>query len=144
MFTPDSLLTIAIDARAEYERLLKLYPVGTSNSERNESWDRSERALACAAWMEQQGVESAAHVGPFSSFDLKKGSIVRIRKGSRIFSTDPSVGQEGIVSPRAQTVTVWNYFPGYVHEGRVINPTVRWSGSKSYWRWTDANNVDLV
>lgn len=149
MFTPKSLRELADVAQAEYLELLKLHPPGTIHEGRNNAYRRAEQALACAKWMEQQGIAEQAHVGPFSSFSpLAKGTQVRIRKGSIVHSTKG----EPRTTARDQLIKVHFFDPGYVDtysraekDGAVVRrPQVTWAGAGGYWRWTDLNNVELL
>lgn len=149
-YTPATLLEMAAKAQARYEELRVQFPPGTINRERNEARELSETALACASWMESHGHTELANVGPFMTVKPRPGSRVRIRKGSRIFSTHPSIGPEGTVSTRDQAVLVRSVNAGYVDRRyqrsseEIVQGTVRWAGAGGYWRWTDINNVELL
>lgn len=151
-FTPASLLALAGEKEELYRQLLALHPPGTINDDRNAARDLSEIALECAQWMEGRGIAVLAHVGPFHSFVPKRGDRVRIKKGSIVFSTAPGIDRQGVVTQRAQLVTVHDadrgYFSSDGYRGsdgdRLRQGQVRWAGAGGYWRWTDLNNVELV
>lgn len=147
LFTPESLLQIAAEAEVEYRALLKLHPPGTSNKERNDAYDRREKALLCADWMEKNGFKELSNVGPFMNTQLKKGDEIKVRKGAVIFSTHPSAGQKGTEAKRDQIIRVHSFDPGFVdtmpgaQNGNVRQGRVTWPGTGGYWRWTDINNT---
>ena len=150
MYAPASLLSIAAASEKRYTALLAQFPPGTIHHERNEAHREMEMALACAAWMEANNLTELENVGPFGVAKVERGAMMRIRKGSRIFSTAPGVGREGVEAKRAQVIKVHSYDPGYVNllggndNGDVRQGTIRWAGAGGYWRWTDINNVELL
>jgi hypothetical protein len=156
MFTPDSLLELACAAEARYKELCVAFPAGTVNDERNDARRQMERAVACAEWMLKCGHAVLSHVGPFGIVAARKNSRARILKGARVFGTGPNIDREGIVLARAQVVTVRSVDCGYVDtesfpiRGRdsgasaVRQPRVNWSGTGSYWRWTDITNIEHI
>ena len=148
MFTPQSLLEMSVNDTNKYETLLKEFPPGTVNTERNDAHMRASKALLCAEWMEKEGITEIANIGPFLSTHIIKGQRIKLRKGSLVFGTFKG-GQEGITLTRAQTITVHDVYSGYVDQERggkvaLRQPAVVWAGSGGYWRRTDLNNVELV
>ena len=150
MFTPESLFAMAVKDQDRYDELLKEFPPGTVNRERNDAQERSTHALLCAQWMEKQGLAELANVGPFMTTSLVKRQRVRIRKGSRVFGTFAG-GKEGIVLARAQMITVHDLYRGYVFvdqhrqiDPKIVQAEVLWAGSGGYWRRTDINNVEAA
>jgi hypothetical protein len=151
MFTRDNLLQTAAEAEIEYQRLLVLYPPGTFHDGRNKAYELMNKALACAAWMEKQGINEIANVGPFMSIKAERGVKVRIKKGAEIRSTDPKY-KGGKIAVKPFQVTVFDVFDGYLdtmsrgtpREPEIVQAKVEWVGTHGYWHWTDANNVELV
>jgi hypothetical protein len=105
--------------------------------------------------MEQNNIEEIAHVGDFSSFELKKGQQVRLRRGAIIYSTSPSVGRGGKVNTLNRKIKVDYVNSGYIDiyslygfsddsEKSVRNGQVNWAGAGGYWFWTDINNVEFI
>jgi hypothetical protein len=156
MFTKESLRQMADDAEKTYRELLVAHPPGTVHDGRNDAHDLMERARLCADWMEVHGIGETANIGPFMTNLPKRGQQVRIRKGAKIFSTDPKTGREGEIAQRARVVTLHSVDKGYIdhHLGRkwtderhapvVVQARVDWAGAGGYWRWTDIENVELV
>jgi len=150
MFTPESLLAIAAEAEARYQALLAEHPPGTINQERNDAYDLAEKALVCAEWLERSGRGSLAYVGPFGTLPFGRGSRVRIRKGAIIRSTKPGTPREGVPAKTTHVVTVHDIHCGFAStwgslgEEKVRQPAVNWAGDGGYWRWVDANDVEVV
>jgi hypothetical protein len=143
MYSKDSLLEMAAAADKEYLELLELYPPGICHYGRNNARRVMEEALACACWMEKNGLNEVANVGPFVSSTYSKMQKVRLKKGSVIFGTHPSIGKDGIVTTRAQTVILFSGNKGYVgYDGEIAQGKVEWVGTGGYWKWTDINNVE--
>ena len=150
MLTAESLLAMATEAEARYQQLRTQHPPGTLNAERNDEHDLAEKALVCAQWLEQRGGGPLAYVGPFGNLRLKRGDLVRIRRGAVMHSTHPSVPREGKPYLGTRPVKVFDIDRGYVTtqsaygEEKVVQPRVHWAGAGGYWCWVDANDVELV
>lgn len=138
-YTPDGLLEQARAAAEAHERLLAQHPPGTFNQERNDARDLRDKLLACAKHMQDQGIASAMHVGPFSAEQFRKGQRVRIRAGARVRSTNPKARQ--VQATRARVVTVFSIDRGYVCDDGVRNPEVCWVGTGGFWCYADLNDV---
>lgn len=148
MFTPESLLALATESEAIYLELLKQHPPGTIHDGRNEARRSMEQAMACAAWMEKSDHKELAYVGPFGSLPFSRGARVRVRKGAVVRGI--KVAKGGAPAKTSHVVTVHSIDQGYVwHDGpdgrdAVHQPKVHWAGAGGYWRWVDANDVELV
>lgn len=139
-FTPEIPLEQARVADEAYERLLAQHPSGTVNQERNDARELRDNLRACAKHMQDHGIASAMHIGPFSAEQFHKGQRVRIRAGASVRSTDPKARL--VTTSRARVITVFSIHPGYAswYED-VKNPEVCWVGSGGYWCSTDLNEV---
>ncbi len=73
MFTPDSLLNIAITAHAICKN-------SETAEQRSRAWTLYEHAMACAEWLDNQKVKEMSHVGPFGDVPFKKGQKVRVKQ----------------------------------------------------------------
>ena len=148
MLSPESLLELATSSEAEYRELQKLHPPGTVHDRRNEARRSMEEAMACAAWMEKNGHKELAYVGPFGSLPFSRGVRVRVRKGAVVHGI--KVPKGGVPAKTSHIVTVHSVDKGYVwHDGpdgrdAVHQPRIHWAGTGGYWRWVDANDVELV
>lgn len=148
MFTVKILLDMATEAEKSYLKLREKFPPGTYNKDRNDKYTEMHNALTCAAWMEKEGISEIENVGPFSSVLvklLKKKDRVKIKKGSIVHSTHPSIPREGIVTNRIQTITIFSIDKGYVNESdkgdEVKNGSVHWVGAGGYWKWCSVNDI---
>jgi len=148
MFTPESLLNDALRFEAVYLALLKQFPSGTYNEERNTARRNFDDALFCAAWMEQQGIEQLPNVGPFMTMSVSKGQQLRLKRGATIFGTGSGLPREGKQIVRTQVIKTHYVDAGYVDridsQPRFCQGKVHWVGPNGYWRWSDINNFDLV
>ncbi len=150
MYTPATLLEIAAQAEARYKTLLLDHPPGSVHDGRNLAREEMEAALACAAWLEQQGIREIANVGPFVTTRCRRGDRVRVRRGARVYSTHPQTPREGVETQRSQVVTIHAVYQGYVNtladprQPEVVQGKVHWAGAGGYWRWTDINNVERI
>lgn len=149
MFTPDSLLQMAIDADVRYQALALAHPTGV-NDERSEARELRDKALACAAWMEKFGLTERAAIGPFAAFVPSKGQRVRVKKGAVITGTNPQTPRDGVASTRDQIVTVNWAHAGFIDHGRhfsrreedaMRDGEVTWVGAGGYWRRASLNDV---
>jgi len=136
MFTPDSLLQIAVDAE-----------IAAQTEDCDQRWSlmrRRDAALATAAWMERNGVTEAANIGPFGNIALPSGKV-RVRKGAPLRGTGNHVPE---TTGTSYVIKVVSVDEGYVFDdGRTItlrNQTVHWAGRGGYWRWTDVTNVERI
>lgn len=145
-FNPASLLALAMEAEATYGGLLQLHPPGTIHDGRNVAYEAVRSALACAAWMERTGKTDLAYVGPFGTLPFSRGARVRVRKGAVVYGIGRT--RDGEAAKASRVVTVHSIDKGCSwQEGReehVRQPLVHWAGSGGYWRWVDANDVELV
>lgn len=146
MFTPQGLLAFAAEQEELYQELLKKYPPGTVNDERNEAHRKSDEALICAAWMEKNGYAELKHVGSFASFKPKRGDIVLIPKGTRIRSLNPAERGQEKRAGKSYTVEVFDHYPGWVDVVRQVvhQPVVNWAGAGGYWQSADMNDITPV
>lgn len=149
-FTPESLLAYGVEQESIYRCLLEQFPPGSTHGGRSQAYRTMEAALQCAAWMEVAGVTAARYVGPFTTRRYRRGDRVRLKRGARVHGTGPHIGREGLVLTRAQQITVHDFQEGHVWsdnpraDGDVIrHAQVHWVGAGSYWRWTDANNIEF-
>lgn len=142
-WTPARLLDLSTQQDLKYRHLLEMHPPGTVHEGRNSAHQRSEQALACAEWMERNGIERLRLVGPFGTLSFTRGQHVRLAKGSIIYGTGSGIPRGGKPLGRETAVTLHSIDPGYVDVStrEVRQPKVTWAGSGGYWRWTDANNV---
>lgn len=112
--------------------------------------ETSEQALAllCAEWMESNGVEGAAHVGPFSAVEMPSmeemlGQAVYLKSGASFQSLRPK-HPIGTVT-RAHNVTVANVRPGSVYRDadglHCVPPKICWAGTGNHLCYVDANSV---
>lgn len=148
MFTPDSLLEIALQQQALIDGMGAHVP-GTYHGQSYDLRRTRDKALKAAEHMQAQGITEAAHVGEFQSFEVKPGDTVRLRKGAVIFSTSRQVPREGKINGSNRRIKVHHMHAGFIDysgmsRGEVRNGTVNWSGTGSYWYWTDINNVELI
>lgn len=156
MFTPASLLEIALAAEARYDALRAQFPPGTFSAERNEARTEMDRAVACADWMEQNGLTELSHVGSFGEVHVARQQRVRIKRGALVHNLRPGSPRETVLD-RPQVVTLHFVDPGYVdpdamrmrgHRDEryplVRQPRVTWSGTGGYWRSTDITNVEAI
>lgn len=60
----------------------------------------------CARHMQEQGIVSAMHIGPFSAVQFSKGQRVRIRAGAHVRSTDPRA--RSVTLARARVITIFS------------------------------------
>ena len=139
MFTPATLLNIAIDAEFAYHS-------ATNGDDRMEAFSLKERAMVCAEWLDAQPVKEMTHVGPFGEIPFKKGQKVRVKKGAVIQSTHPQ--KRTYKAGTSHTVELHLVCAGYVHTHHglpeMFDPMVEWAGTGGYWCWTHPNNVELV
>ena len=138
MYTVDVLLTMA----AEADALFNDRRVAAKNY--SELHNIRELAMACAEWMDTNGFSELPWVGPFGKPPFKKGDVVRVKKGARIYSTKKSNSKN---AGRNYPVTLAYVHPGYVSHWRDVSveqPKVEWAGAGGYWCWTDPSNVQLV
>jgi hypothetical protein len=148
MFTPDSLLDIALEQDAIIAGMGAHVP-GTYHGEHYAARQRRDKALKAAEHMQAHGIVSAAHIGEFQSFQVREGDVVRLRKGATVFSTSRQVPRDGKPNGVNRKIRVRSVHQGYIDysgmsQGEVRNPTVHWAGTGSYWYWTDINNVELI
>lgn len=143
--TPDSLLAIAAEAKAQ---------IGSMTGDSPDAWKaRSdirrilEQASMAAEWMNAQGIKEAVYVGPFGpKIDINRGDRIRLKTGIRVTSTSNRLCTEA--TKRARVVNAWNVNEGWVGRGQqrgeieVRNPQFHWVGTNSYWCWTDMTNVE--
>jgi hypothetical protein len=135
MFTPDSLLDLAVAADEKVRRPDYI-------EDRWELRRQRDDAFLAALWMENNDRRDARAVGPFGAVQITQGSRVRIRRGAEISGS----GERHALC--AHTVTVRSVSDGYVGldvNDRIVvrNQSVVWSG-KNGWRTTDAINVTMV
>ncbi|WP_404667049.1 hypothetical protein [Roseateles asaccharophilus] len=145
MLTAEGLLAIAVEADAEYQRLLALHPPGTFNAERNDAREKAEQALICAQWMEKQGATTLAFVGPLGDAPFKRGDLVRVRKGAIMRSTNPKVPRQGQAYMGTRPIKIHGIDRGYLRDREeVVQPRINWAGTGGYWCWVEANDVELT
>jgi len=132
MFTPERLLNIAVEA----ERQAKSNPASAFEARRT-----AQEAIACAVWMEKNGIPELPCVGPFTDRLPRRGDKVRIKAGAKISSTSDRSRR---ILTRAYKVTVHDAFLGSVRDGDISQPTVHWAGSGGYWCWTDLASVEFL
>lgn len=150
MFTPSKLLDIAIAQQAVVDA--NPQTPGTSNDVNYQARKLRDKALAAGEWMERNGHAALDHVGDFSTFKLNNGQTVRLRKGAVIHSTNPQVPREGQINKLNRKIRIHHVICGFTdycgmvadRDEPIRNPSVNWSGTGSYWYWTDANNVEVV
>lgn len=138
--TPEVMGAIA----AECKKMASL----ESDEKKNQDWKSlGDDALE----IQEYGLcpsEGVKVLGPYLTSDAlmpEKGDKVSIAKGADISSTHPDSNLEDTVSLRKQTVTVRSVHGGYVdkdRETKIVDPTVKWSGAGSYWRWTSIANIE--
>lgn len=98
-------------------------------------------ALAAAAWLERAGLREARFVGPFGGPLPQKDQRVRIRRGALVRDARGKARTSG----RSQTILVHRVRKGWIDLDRTVhNPEVVWAGAGGYWRWTDANDVEIM
>jgi hypothetical protein len=143
MFTPDSLLDIAIASETEIRAL----------SANHKDTQKMESAFLCALWMENNHRSSMITVGPFGELPIKPGDRVRIAKGSQVFgritNAESAAGKSTMrIAGCSHVVTVQNTnagYAGYDYQDRLVvrQQQVVWSGQRD-WRRTDAENVTVL
>lgn len=102
---------------------------------------RRDQALMAASWLEREGRREARFVGPFGNPLPQRGQTVRVKRGVEVSGTGKN---HKVVSGRSDVVTVHRVVPGWAERDGVRNPLVVWAGTGGYWRWTDANNVEII
>lgn len=150
MFTPDSLLELAIQQQAIVDA--NPQAPGTFNDTNYQARKLRDKALAAGEWMQRKGHTELAYVGDFSTVELAKGQTVRLRKGAVVYSTNPQVPREGQLNKLNRKVRIHHVICGFTdycgmvadRDEPIRNPTVNWAGTGSYWYWTDANNIEVI
>ncbi len=147
MYTQQRLLDIAAEAESTYN----------NNRETVVSERLIRDALACAVYLDEwdyKGDHGLRFVGPFpAELPFKKGDIVKIRKGAKIWTTNPKYRSKNPPNPRTRDlmgdkragrtleVKLNRVSNGYVLSGKVYQPVVEWAGEGGYWFWCDATEV---
>lgn len=151
LFTFESLSAYAEEQRAIYEELLAQHPAGSRCEGRYRAYQNMNAALLCAEWLQRSGSQSTRFVGPFSARTYRQGERVRVTKGTRIYSSKPGTGKFGDIAQRNHVITVHRFNEGFIgdmstpSDGACIrHAQVTWLGAGSYWRWTDAVNIEPV
>lgn len=136
IYTPDSLLEIAVQAGKDYE----------NNIDRLGNYYLEKDAFSCASYMESNDIKEASNIGPFNSHGIKAGDKVRVKMGSKL----GGYNLHSEFARKSYVVTVSRISNGEVVYDvtdeapiDVINAQVTWSG-KNGWVWTDINNVEKV
>jgi hypothetical protein len=147
MFTPDSLLEIALQQQAIVDA--NPQTPGTINDINYEARKLRDKALAAGSWMQEHGIARLEHVGEFTSFEVAKGQTVRLRRGAIVYSTNPQVPREGKTNKLNRNIRAHHVIRGYVDicgmaDTAVRNVSINWAGAGCYWYWTDINNVEIV
>jgi len=146
--TPEWLFAMATEQEALYLALKEEFPSGTKHEGKSIARRHMEDALACAQWLERQQGGSLERVGPYGGVKIRRGQVIRVARGSLIFSTQSKWPRAGKISIRAQVVKLDRLSEGCVDwsegEPRIVQAGAHWPGEGGYWRWTDANNVSVV
>ena len=145
MFTTEMLLEMAAEQEAIYRERSILFPPGTVDNARNDARQKMDDLIACATWMDCEGVKERRNIGPFQTTVLSKGSIASIPRGTPYRTTHPS-GRGGKIAKRKMTFKVHNVQNGYVNRSDkeappITNGTAHWAGTGGYWCWVD---IELV
>ena len=143
MITVEYLLNLATEQESLYTELSQKYPPGTVSPERNDAYQKYQKALIAANWMEENNIEKLHHVGCFSAREIRKTDEVVIKARSLIETTHPK--GKAITSKKQTIRNVRRIDQGYISEQdkTVVAPKLVWAGAGGYCRWTDLNNVDL-
>lgn len=150
MFTPTSLLELAIVNRAIYDSSTNI----PRSREDMEAYHLAQQAETCALWLERFGDgQPVEQIGPFGAKKIKTGDIVKIKKGAAIRTYHPQY-KDGKIAGRDYKVKVssvdngWAPEPNHYHDHelryKVRHQMVHWAGESGYWHWTASSNVEVL
>lgn len=120
-----------------------------------DAYREREKALAAAKWLEEGGLTQIEQIGPFGRIDVKKGDVVRIKKGAVILSMHPRHTRDNPkIAKRDYTVTVTSVNEGYIapswHRHRRdtreahAEQQISWPGEGGYWCYLDTKWVEII
>jgi hypothetical protein len=160
MFTPDSLLEMAVDFETKGNEQAALgNQSDPATRERSDFFGKayefrrkSMEATVCAEWMENHDITEAATIGPFGNITVERGKKIRIKAGAVVFGFGTEIPNGGKIVTRKYIVAIHRADNGFAidanggHRGKaeVRNQQVHWAGTGGYWRWTDASNVEIL
>lgn len=149
-FTPERLYAIA----ARWDEVIEEIAEGKAPPSVTMSLAhfRAEQARGIAAFMEREGIASRRNIGCFQLDFVKKGDVVRIKKGVILGSMHPQDRKNGHkkVNGVTRTVTVHRHDHGFTdnlhknHKMVVVTPRIVWPGAGGYWMYADLNDVEIV
>src|ERR1017187_10224883 len=119
MFTPDSLLDMAIDFEAQANGLTvsaMVSDAALASDYRGKAYDfrrKSMEATVCAEWMENHGITEAPMIGPFGNIKIEQHIKIRIKAGARVFGTGKDIPSGGKLTTRSYAVTATSIDNGY-------------------------------
>ena len=134
MITPEYLLNLAIELNANGQHM------------------KAAEAEFCAYYMEFNQIKEVKSIGDIGDIPyVTKGSIVAIKRGTKVWSTNPSCRERIVVRP--YRVRVHNVFSGFVpyinyHNTPFDNINVKpkdyeisWAGQHGYWCHCSINDI---
>lgn len=113
---------------------------------------RAEQARGIADYMECHGIASSRNIGCFQLDSVKKGDIVRLKKGIVLGSLHPKDRKNGgkKVNGVTRSITVHRCDHGYTDNLRtpqkavVQMPKVVWAGTDGYWMQANLDDVEII
>jgi hypothetical protein len=150
-FTPARLREIA----AKWDEIAQSIYAGTNvipNVDLSIAHHRGEQALGVARFMEREGMASARNIGCFQLDQVKKGDVVRIKKGILLSSMEPKFRQRGCkkVNGATRNIVVHRFEHGWgvdlhkEHKAYVSMPGVVWAGAGGYWLSARLDDIEIV
>jgi hypothetical protein len=73
---------------------------------------------------------------------LASGTVVRIKKGTALWSTNPS--KHKFMAGRTYVVTIHDSYPAYGDNTEMRFAEVLWAGTGGYWTYAKLDDVEVV
>ena len=140
MITFNELCDMMVAADDEMKRRIAAKEDGAS-----EMYRCKEKAAHFAGWMASKDLNSHIGIDNFCTINLKRGDVVRLRKGAHVRSTHPQYRGKGYTNPKDRNVVVFDFDAGWLPTHGPQDPrepTITWVGTGGYWFYAKA--ADLV
>lgn len=73
---------------------------------------------------------------------LATGTVVRIKKGTALWSTNPN--KRKFTAGRTYTIAIHDSYPGYGDASEIRFAEVLWAGTGGYWTYAKLDDVEVV
>ncbi len=73
---------------------------------------------------------------------LKSGTLVRINKGTALWSTNPS--KRKFLAAKTYTVKIHDSYPAYGDKAEDRFAEVLWAGTAGYWTYARLSDIEVV